>query len=66
MFSDMISFEDFLLRPSKVVDPFNRFVAKIDPFITLVEFCQVVGPTPLAVVSERDGDKSRFFKLEIF
>ncbi|CAL2037334.1 unnamed protein product [Caenorhabditis brenneri] len=53
----MISFEDFLLRPSKVVDPFNRFVAKIDPFLTLVEFCQVIGPKPLAVVSQKEGDK---------
>ncbi|CCD65874.1 Guanine nucleotide exchange protein smcr-8 [Caenorhabditis elegans] len=55
----MISFEDFLLRPSKVVDPFNRFVAKIDPFLTLVEFCQVIGPKPLAVVSQRPDDKIR-------
>ncbi|CAI2347872.1 unnamed protein product [Caenorhabditis sp. 36 PRJEB53466] len=53
----MISFEDFLLRPSKVVDPFNRFVAKIDPFLTLVEFCQVVGPRPLAIVSSRSDNK---------
>ncbi|ULU01069.1 hypothetical protein L3Y34_001447 [Caenorhabditis briggsae] len=53
----MISFEDFLLRPSKVVDPFNRFVAKIDPFLTLVEFCQVIGPRPLAVVSQQPNDK---------
>ncbi|KAF1761648.1 hypothetical protein GCK72_009904 [Caenorhabditis remanei] len=55
----MISFEDFLLRPSKVVDPFYRFVAKIDPFITLVEFCQVIGPRPLAVVSQQPDDKIR-------
>uniref|UniRef100_A0A1I7U366 UDENN FLCN/SMCR8-type domain-containing protein n=1 Tax=Caenorhabditis tropicalis TaxID=1561998 RepID=A0A1I7U366_9PELO len=54
----MISFEDFLLRPSKVVDPFNRFVARIDPFLTLVEFCQVIGPKPLAVVSKQQDDKT--------
>lgn len=53
----MISFEDFLLRPSQVFDPFNRFVSKIDPFLTLVEFCQVIGPRPLAVVSEQPDDK---------
>lgn len=60
LISEMISFEDFLLRPSKVVDPFNRFVAKIDPFLTLVEFCQVIGPKPLAVVSQRPDDKSKY------
>uniref|UniRef100_A0A8R1IIH9 UDENN FLCN/SMCR8-type domain-containing protein n=2 Tax=Caenorhabditis japonica TaxID=281687 RepID=A0A8R1IIH9_CAEJA len=53
----MISFEDFLLRPSKVVDPFNRFVGKIDPFLMLVEFCQVIGPKPLAIVSSQPDDK---------
>ncbi|CAI5445377.1 unnamed protein product [Caenorhabditis angaria] len=53
----MISFEDFLLRPSKVVDPFNRFVAKIEPFITMVEFCQVIGPRPLAVVSKKENNE---------
>ncbi|CAB3403598.1 unnamed protein product [Caenorhabditis bovis] len=53
----MISFEDFLLQPSKVIDPFNRFISKIDPFIMMVEFCQVIGPRPLAVVSSRANDE---------
>ncbi|VDL73744.1 unnamed protein product [Nippostrongylus brasiliensis] len=43
--------EDLLLRNKGVIDPFNRLGCNIDPIITVVEFCQIQGPRPLATIS---------------
>ncbi|CAJ0598591.1 unnamed protein product [Cylicocyclus nassatus] len=43
--------EDLLLRNKHIIDPFNRLGCNFDPFLAVVEFCQIQGPRPLATVS---------------
>ncbi|KIH60367.1 hypothetical protein ANCDUO_09384 [Ancylostoma duodenale] len=55
MSSSNIKAEDLLLRNKRIIDPFNRLGCNIDPFLAVVEFCQVQGPRPLATVSLRQN-----------
>ncbi|EYC24307.1 hypothetical protein Y032_0014g2433 [Ancylostoma ceylanicum] len=55
MSSSNIKAEDLLLRNKRVIDPFNRLGCNIDPFLAVVEFCQIQGPRPLATVSLRQN-----------
>ncbi|CAJ0580932.1 unnamed protein product, partial [Mesorhabditis spiculigera] len=40
--------ESLAIRGCRVPDPFNRLGCTIDSIVTLVEFCQKIGPRPLA------------------
>ncbi|ETN74456.1 hypothetical protein NECAME_12976 [Necator americanus] len=57
MTSSTIRAEDLLLRKKRAIDPFNRMGCNIDPFLAVVEFCQIQGPRPLATVSLRPNKK---------
>ena len=51
----MISATSLLIRPQKIVDPFNRISRAIQPTLLAIEFCQIEGPRPLSVHTHGSG-----------
>ncbi|CAI4232480.1 unnamed protein product [Auanema sp. JU1783] len=51
----VLSSESFLIRSNRVIDPFNRLGAIARASLTVIEFCQIEGPRPLAMVHTTGG-----------